>query len=835
MPDRCKLTGSKGEPIILVYLGGHLVKHHDSNSNAALFVVGRPLRGRAKLAASAAVIAGSLVASAPTFAQDQNEQASAASSGGIEEIIVTARRKNENLQETPVAITAITGEGLEARNIVRVDQASQVVPNLVFEPVAPLTGSSNNGSIYIRGIGTTEFSLGTEPGVGVYVDEVYMARISGNVLDMIDIEALEVLRGPQGTLFGRNSIGGAILVRSKPPSEFFEGKVTSELGTDDLIRVAGSIDLPISGSIRTKISALRNVQDGYVEDVAGREDFGRKDVWSARFSAEIDVTANFMASINVDYTREKNSAAPYVALDFFDTDPLNPGALTFVGLSNLAPGCEAGAAGNAGGLCVDQFYLLGKDKTFFGYETGDRFLNEFNTEPFRSEDFTEVFGASLKLELDAGFAQFKSISSYRKLTALNPRNPDHTPLNVLEANSDLEQDQITQEFQMSGNSFGGSLDWITGFFYMKEQGYQLDAVALWPLTLHSGGSFKNENWAVFGQGTWDITDTLSLTGGLRYTKENKEFRPVSDDFLLGRTQVILSFRPFVLGIPGALPNDEKIEVEPVPLLSNPTPLSFSQVTPHVNVSWNASDDVLLYGSFSRGYKSGGFEQRIAEPLEIGRTFGVETLDSFEIGMKSTTPDRSLRFNAAAFLSKYKDLQCSVVLGIAPTFVNCGDGTLKGFEAEALWLPADAWSIDLAVGFVDASYDEGTLTPLASTTGISEDSKFAMVPKWSLSAGASYTLELGNGFELTPRADWSFKSKIYRDAANTTILTQGAYHIVNLALTLVEPDDMWEVALRAKNIGDEQYLMAGVQQNNGGFAEGVFARGREISVTLKVNF
>lgn len=792
---------------------------------------------RSMLAISTVLAAGLVfVAAAPAMAQEAPQDSAEAENEGIDTIIVTARRKGEDLQETPVAISAITGEGLEARNIARVDQASQVVPNLVFEPVAPLTGSSNNGSIFIRGIGTTEFSLGTEPGVGVYVDEVYMARISGNVLDVIDIEALEVLRGPQGTLFGRNSIGGAILVRSKRPSDVFEGKVNVQLGTDNLIRVAASVDIPLSDSIRTKFSVVRNVQDGYVTDLAGREDFGRRDIWSGRFAGEIDFSDRFTAVLHADYTRESNSAAPYVALDFFDVNPRAPGELTFVGLSNLAPGCEAGAQGNAGGACVDQFYLLGKDRTVFGYETDDRFLNDFNTKPFRSEDFVEVFGGSLRLEYDADFATFKSITAYREITALNPRNPDHTPLQILEANSDLQQNQWTQEFQISGNSFGGALDWIGGFFYMKEEGYQLDSVALWPATLHSGGSFTNENWALFAQGTWDITNTLSLTAGLRYTKEDKEFRPVSDDFVLGRTQVIYSFRPFVLGIPGALPTDDKIEIDPpLPLLSNPTPLSFKQFTPHVDLSWDATPDVMIYGSYSRGYKSGGFEQRIAEPLPLGRTFGVETVDSYELGFKSTLANNTLRFNTAAFLSKYKDLQCSVVLGIAPTFINCGDATLKGFEAEALWEPSDGWTIDLAAGYVDASYDKGTLTPLATTTGIDEDNKFAMVPDWSLSAGASYEILFGSGWTLTPRVDWSFKSKIFRDAANTPILAQDAYHIVNAGLTLVEPDERWEVALLGKNIFDEQYLMAGVQQDNGGFAEGIFARGREIMVSLKVHF
>lgn len=754
---------------------------------------------------------------------------------GLEEIVVMARRRQESMQDTPVAVTAISSEGLAARNITRANQIAEVAPNVVFEPVAPLTGSTNNGSIFIRGIGTTEFSLGTEPGVGVYVDDVYMARIMGNVMDMVDIESIEVLRGPQGTLFGRNSVGGAIVVRSQRPADQFGLKASVDYGTDNLWIFRASVDAPVTDDIRTKFSVQRRKQDGYVEDIFDREDFGRQSSWSGRGTVELQLTDRLLATTHVDYTRENNSAAPYVAIDFFDENPID-GSDTFVALRNLGLGCADGSAGNAGGACVDQFYILGPHRTAFGYEIDNTFINDFNKEPFQSKDFTEVFGISQTFELDFDRFSIKSVTAYREVEARNPRNPDHTPFEVLEANSDLEQKQFTQEVQFAGDLFDGRMNWIAGVFYLKEKGYQLDSVNLWPVTLHSGGYFENEIWAGFAQTSYEIIPDVEFTAGIRYTEEDKNYSPTSDNFVNGRTQLIYEFHPIALGLPGADFADPKIVMDPpVPLLENDTPLKFREWTPHASLAWKATDDLLLYTSYSRGYKAGGFEQRIALPVEVAGTFDVETVDSYEVGFKSTLLQNTLRLNGAAYYTDYSDLQCSVVIGIAPTFINCGDATIKGYELEANWLPDHAWSVDLAVGFTDAGWSSGSLTPLAGTVGITEDKKFAMVPEWTLGGGVSYIHDLGNKGTVSPRVDWSYKSVIEKDAPNTAVLRQGGYHLVNVGVTWTSADERYAFSVRGRNITNKVYLMAGVQQNDGGFAEGVYARGAEWSASLQVRY
>lgn len=767
----------------------------------------------------------------PTIAQ-QNEAPQVA--GEVEEIVVMARRKAESLQETPLAVTAISADGIRARGIEKVSQVTEVAPNVVFEPTAPLTGSSNNGSIFIRGIGTTEFSLGTDPGVGLYVDDVYLARTSGNVMDIVDAEAIEVLRGPQGTLFGRNSVGGAVIIRSKRPEEEFSARARAEYGTDSLWSIRAVVNVPFSDTVRSRFSVLRRRQDGYVNDVRNIEDFGLRSSTAARGTLEWAPNDDFTATARFDVTRENNSAAPYVLVDLFDENPLVPGAPTFVAFQNLGLGC-ATSQGNTGGSCVDQYYIRGPHETVFGYSTNDRFLNDFNEEPFQSKDFTKVFGTSLTLEYKLDAVTLKSVTAYREVEARNPRNPDHTPFNVLEANSDLEQDQFSTELQVSGLSMNEQLDWVLGGFYMKEEGYQLDSVALWPLTLFSGGDFTNENWAIFGQGTYNITDNLEFTLGIRHTNEDKTFRAISDNFLFGRTQVLLSFRPLILGIPGATPGDDKIEVPPVTIFNDPTPLSFEETTYHTSLAWNVNDDFMTYASFSRGYKAGGFEQRLASPVPQALTFDPEFADAYEIGFKSTLLDRTLRFNGSMFFTDYQDIQCAVVIGIAPTTINCGDADIFGIELEANWVPGPNWLTEFSIGYLNAEWASGTLTPLASTVGIVEDNDLAMIPEWSLAAGASYDFNLGDYGTLTPRLDWSYRSDIYKDAANTEALLQDGYHLLNVGLFWEPPSERYRVTIQGQNITDEVYIMTGVSQPDGGFTEAVYSRGKQWWASVEFQF
>lgn len=777
------------------------------------------------VALSGAHIVPALAEQAPT---------AGAADAGLEEIVVMARRTAENLQLSPVSITAITEAGLDARNIVKLDQVATAAPNVVFEPTAPLTGSSNNGSIFIRGIGTTEFSLGTEPGVGVYVDDVYLARTSGNVSDILDVEAIEILRGPQGTLFGRNSLGGAIVMRSKRPEAELSGLVKAGFGTDGLWNVSGMVNLPLSDTLRTRLSVTSRQQDGYVRDVTGTEDFGRTKSVAGRAAVEWSPAESFVATARLDFTHENNSAAPYVLIDLFDTNPLNPGAPTFVAFQNLGLGC-ATSQGNAGGACVDRYFIRGRHETVFGYSTDDRFLNDFNDERFQSKDFTEVFGGSLTLEWSPGPVSIKSVTAYRQVESRNPRNPDHTPYQVLEANSDLEQDQITTELQFSGAAFEDRLQWIAGAFYMREKGFQLDSVALWPLTLFSGGDFTNKNWAVFGQGTIKLTDTVDLTLGVRNTEEDKTFRAVSDNFRFGRTQAIVSFRPLVLGIPGSTAADPKIEIPPVAIFNDPTPLTFSEITYHANLAWHVSDDVMTYATVSRGYKAGGFEQRLALPVAKALTFEPEFADAYEIGFKSELFGRTLRLNGAAFQTNYKGIQCAVVIGIAPTTINCGDGEIRGAEIEANWVPGDGWMIDLGAGYTDAKWKSGTLTPLAATVGIRESNAFAMIPEFSATAGVSRDFALGALGTVTPRVDMNFRSKIYKDSANNPMLRQDAFSLWNVGVAWTSVSQRLKVSLQGRNVTDEEYMMTGVSQPDGGFTEAVYARGAEWSASVQWTF
>jgi iron complex outermembrane receptor protein len=244
---------------------------------------------------------------------------------------------------------------------------------------------------------------------------------------------------------------------------------------------------------------------------------------------------------------------------------------------------------------------------------------------------------------------------------------------------------------------------------------------------------------------------------------------------------------------------------------------------------------MSFASYSKGYKAGGFEQRLALPTAQAPTFESEFVDAYELGFKSVIANRTLRLNGSVFYMDYKGIQCAVVKGIAPTTINCGNGEILGVEFEGNWVPGPEWLIDFNLGYLDAQWAKGTLTPQAATVGISENNKFAMVPEWQTAVGVSYEFGLGSRGTVTPRVDWSYRSEIYKDAPNTEVLRQDGLHLLNVSIAWLSLDEKYEIAVRGRNITDEEYIMTGVMQPDGGFAEAVYSRGAEWWISAQYNF
>jgi iron complex outermembrane receptor protein len=539
----------------------------------------------------------------------------------LEEIVVTARMREESLQNAPIAISAYTGASLAYRGVSRLDDAAKFVPGLTLENNPSFGGASNSAAIYLRGVGQKEFLPTTDPGVGLYVDGVYVARSVGAILDVVDIERVEVLRGPQGTLFGRNTIGGAISVTTvKPePGGEFGGYVSGATGIDDLLRLKGSVHLPLGETLAARLSVADLNQDGYVERTDG-VDLGDDDTTTGRAALAWQPNERFAADLAFEATRDRENGQPMrlIGIDFTDLSQLQglvasvPPPMAFihnVTFGATAPGVPCAAtdvAGNgvtynpAAPNCYDARYI-GKD----GKNQGSA--------PAFSEADLRGASATLRYELTPALT-LKSISAWRDLDAEFARDGDDSPHRISQFYDELGQEQYTQELQLLGSH--ERLNWILGLYYFTEEGENTNILDFTVSNFRSGGDFENESWAAFAQATYDITSTLHLTLGARQTEEEKSFRPdqvIFQNYFAGISQVVPPGNPLAALDAPFLQAGERV----LPYLWKD--IDTSEFTPMANLSWDAREDLMLYLGYSEGFKSGGFTQRVFPPIVAGYT------------------------------------------------------------------------------------------------------------------------------------------------------------------------------------------------------------------------
>jgi iron complex outermembrane receptor protein len=769
----------------------------------------------------------------------------------MEEIVVTARKREENLQNTPLSISAFTANELAQRQIRSTDQLADVTPNLTFDAYAPSSGQNASSQIYIRGIGQSDFTAVTDPGVGLYVDSVYYARSFGGTLDFLDLERIEVLRGPQGTLFGRNTIGGAIALHTVRPDSELGGSVEVEVGSDEKFYVTGDINVPITDGFYSKFSVTSRQRDGYVDRVQLAErqqsgvaaetdgvDLGDDDSTSARasFVWEASDTVNFFLA--ADYTDESENGSPATSLGLNEQQTFPYHANTF----------ENGPA--FGGNCPYFFPPPTLPEGERGTDNNFMCLNDtWRREEYENEGTGEVsselemWGVSLEADWEVtDWMSIKSITAYRDIDAYSGRDADGTPYRVFHTQDPFTQDQFSQELQFSGTT--ERMKWLVGLYYFEEEADNPNPVQFPEPTIGaivSGGATDNDNYAVFGQFTYDITEQWALTAGARYTDETKRFEPYS--WADGAYTQGGPGSPFVRyhdcptgqepgcdGVPGRLFTDgDRLIPE------GEYKREFDDVTPMANLSYQANEDLMLYASYSEGFKSGGFDQRFNVAFPQGPTsFDPETAKTYEAGMKSSWLDNTLRLNVAAFFTDYEDIQIIVRQGFAPITFNAGEAEIQGFEIESTWIPASAWLVQLGVGYTDAEYTN--LDESVQTVGITEDHALPQTPEWSGNLGVAYTAQLGE-WSVTPRVDWSYTDDVYNNAVNTPQLLQESYDMVNAAITVESDDGNWQFMLAGRNLTDEVILVSGSSgyATGSGYTTGTYAREREWSLSAKYSF
>ena len=709
----------------------------------------------------------------------------------VEEIVVSARKRSERLEETPVAVTALGENTLREAGVTRLDQIEDLVPNL------QILGSDSDieAKVVIRGIGTSQSEMAFDPGVGVFIDGVFLPRAIGSLLDVVDIQQIEVLRGPQGTLFGKNTVGGAINIATVRPHSEFEAFAMVRPGSRGTLTNRVMLNVPIDiGPFEDRLFArvaFASVADGgYVENVP------RKQEWSNRNSL------SFLGSLR------------WLPIDDLTID--------------LSGSWSRDHGNAAGGQCT--FVQETGLQTFYAQQ-GINFRDVCNqSEPFRNwSNVAQIsdaisYGTWATVTWDVGEVlatdlSLKSITSWREQEFRLRQDFDGTPLQMVEISSaggspldggPGHQRQIQQEVQLNGSSPDLGLDFVLGYFVLWERGEDRRAVLSGYDTIIGFGvendtSIDNWTWAFFGQATYSILDWLSVTGGLRYSEDKKGIQQTNRSLTAPDTP---------------------------PQQGNPESAIFSSWTPMGTLSvlmpddWlgdTALDSVLGYFTYSRGFKGGGFNG-VLNPSDIRLTdFEPETLDSFEVGFKFAAFEQRLTLNLALFLGIYDDIQVTQLLDVSdptavtPNFVqitqNAAEATSRGIELEFLALPVEGLRVTGSVGLLDAFYDSFPATPsLLDGQSIDRSGEtFSYAPELQTHIAVQYSLPVDlpgpawlDGW-LTPRVDWSYQSKMYFEGPEVWSSKQPGYNLLHLRLSYDFLDDRAQIALWGQNVTDTKYV------------------------------
>ena len=732
----------------------------------------------------------------------------------LEEIVVTAQKREEGLQDTPIAVTAFTSAALEDKNIDNIAQLANFTPNLIFDTTSPVSGLSSGAVVFIRGIGNTDFSLTTDPGVGTYVDGVYISRSAGGVLDVLDVERIEVLRGPQGTLFGRNTIGGALNIISRKPADELEGKIELSVGNYGRQNVRASVDIPLGDTLLSTFAVSSKQSDGYVDRVLIGDELGDIDKLSFRGSIVFEPSDSWDFMLSYDNTQIDEASAGSTIAGF------TPGAGT--------AGYGLAVFGDVGLGLQDlaQYVTDGEDDKSFG--TG------------LSGTDLDIYGISLASAYHGENFDIKYTVAYRETEGEFSRDPDNSPNAITETdNPDYEHEQTSHELQITGTAFNDRLTYAAGLFYFEEEGTDNvfvsvflptpDFAAGFPAVISNYADVDNTSEAIYLQASWSLTDIFSVTGGVRRTEDEKGF--VYTQYIGADAEG--NGYPF---FPGAVNEDGVFAPGLLPLVgegSGASSETFEQTDFKFGLDATLSDGTLLYYSFSQGFKSGGFVLRYVESVPDVRTFEPETLDTHEIGLKWQGFDDRVRVNTAVFFSDYEDVQVTFFDNLGgPITANAGTVDIKGLEIELTALLTDNLVLDMGYGYTDAEYDEINQIEGLSLS-IDESAKLVNTPENSFNIGLEYTLPL-DANEMSFRVDYSYTDDIYNDSQNSPFLFQESVEVVNASVRFSIGESM-DFVVFSKNLADERYIESGDSNFGLGFHEANYNRPREYGATFRYRF
>lgn len=694
-----------------------------------------------------------LLASSPALSQDEapeQQEKIERQTGNI--IVVTAQKREESVQDIPISISAFGSETLEQTGFDEIADLANITPSLQIGNFGPVTFVS------LRGIGTENTTAGGDPGVALHYDGVYLGRPVGALFSAFDSERVEVLKGPQGTLYGRNATGGSINYITKKPDYVFGGEADITFGNYDLIRTRAAINVPLTDGISTRLVGFFEDRDGFTENTfPGGTRANDAENWGLRGHVNFEFSDAFSLLLSGTYIKAGGvgSKAEY-------REPF-PGSLTGQKLAGPPiPGTND--------------YLV----------DGVPLVNDL--EPFReAKDFPErqdndFLLLSATFEGDLGPVSIRSITGYVETSFLSDSDEDGSFKRLTNLLITESAEQFSQEIQFLSNT-SSPFQWILGLYYFREEAERRSRFFLGRFDIiadqigvesgfNAGGTITSESYAAFAQASYELTDTLTITGGIRYTNDEKNGINSGNQF--------------------------------TEIYSGEVGDSWDEITYRAAVDWKVTPDSLLYASFSTGYKSGGINQVVIPDSGRNTIYDPETVNAYEAGLKTTLADGNLRFNLAAYRNEYSDLQFQVFELGGPSSFNAAGATVQGLEIEAQAYLGNSLNIHATLGLTDSEFDNQVLNGVQIG-----GNKVQRTPDVSFSIGAANEFDLGSAGLLTLRGDVSYTDEIFYSAFNRNAGFSepggsdlaDSYTNVNLRLFWKDTDDQWNVELYMTNVFD----------------------------------
>ncbi|WP_417460901.1 TonB-dependent receptor [Kordiimonas sp.] len=730
--------------------------------------------------------------SLPAMAQDNTETMMS-----LEEIQVTARRRTESLQDVPIAVTAFSADALALRGAADITELAQMAPSVTLEPSR---ATNSTLTAFIRGVGQQDPLAGFEQGVALYLDDVYMARPQGALLDIYDVERVEILRGPQGTLYGRNALGGAIKYVTKRLSDEPEFGLKLSYGSYNQIDAVAKGSVPISDKVRVGATVASLNRDGFGENLTTGAEHYNKQILAARASIEFLPSDSLFIRISGDYT---------------DDD------------SNAVSGYRPYAGAFSGTPVTDSVY-----DTYAGAS------ENVSTGGINGNNEVTAKGLQAAIEWNASDAiTLKSITAYREDYTESVIDFDSLAIDDMDAPVIYDNQQFSQELQLLYT--GDKLAAVFGFYYLDSKAAndfdvvlgQLGRIAYGStLVAYTGGTVDTKAWSLFADVTYDFTEEFSLSLGGRYTSDKRSADIFRGNYLGDGSPFFGNDDAIFLGASSDFENER----------------TFNNFSPRIALDYKLNDDTTIYAGFSRGFKAGSFDPRGANfsSPEVVDGYEPEKLDSYEAGVKATWWDGRARTNIAVFYSSYKDMQIPGSLpidtdgdgvndGFVGTVTNAGKAEIKGVEFEGQFLLTEALTLQTTFNVLDAEITEWLLNGV----NVADDRAVQNTPEFMSYVGLTYMTEMAGG-TLSLNGNWSHKGSIVQFEVAVPEIDQDAYSLFNASIVWTAEDGRWSLGLHGKNLGNKEYKTAGYNFPTLGLENNIttfYGPPRTVTATLGVKF